>query len=461
MKSFIRLVTATFLCLACVRVEAAEFIVRDGELIQDAVRKASPGDSILVYPGTYHETVFIDKDGITLTGVVEDRRWPVLDGEDKLNDGVLVSGHGVTIERLHVRRFKGNGVMTQGGNNFKILNNIVEGAGVYGIFPQFGKNGLVAYNVLWGIEDAAIYVGMCENIDIVHNETFGSVMGIEGENSHHILIENNYVHDNSAGIMLSLVPSLPIKTSSDMIVRNNFIVNNNLKNFAPEGAIAAGVPAGSGIFIFATDNVRIEGNLIKNNDSVGIMAADHGFIGGVPDPEMDPRPDRIQVLDNLFIGNGSAPKDAVAGLLEAAGVKVGPDVLGTGKGRKNCMSAAGSLRHLGTERWEACEEGATSLDVATMQTAEPMAAPSLTLEQKGRLTYLAVCTGCHAYSRRIVGPPMVVIQALYKDRPQALADWIAAPTRKRLDYPEMPPQNYLSPEVRAELARYILEDLKK
>ena len=453
MKHFIYLLTAMFLCLTGPATQAAELSVRDGELIQDAVRKAKPGDTITVYPGTYHETVFIDKDDIVLTGVIEDRNWPVLDGQDTLNDGVLVSGHNVTIQ--------GNGVMTQGGNNFKILNNIVEGAGVYGVFPQFGKNGLVAHNVLWGIEDAAIYVGMCENIDIVQNETFGSVMGIEAENSHHILIENNYVHDNSAGIMLSLVPSLPIKTSADMIVRNNFIVNNNLKNFAPEGAIAASVPAGSGIFVFATDNVRVEGNLIKNNDSVGIMAADHGFIGGVPDPEMDPRPDRLQVLDNLFINNGGAPKDAVAGLLEAAGVKVGPDVLSTGKGRKNCMTAPSSLRHLGAERWQECEKGASSVDVVSMQTAEPVAAPSLTLEQKGRLTYLAVCTGCHAYSRRIVGPPMVVIKALYKDQPQALADWIAAPTHKRKDYPEMPPQNYLSPDVRAELARYILEDLKK
>lgn len=461
MMSYVRLLIVACLTAAAPIAQAADLIVRDGEAIQDAVRKASPGDTIMVYPGTYHETVFIDKDSITLTGIIEEGRRPVLDGKDTLNDGVLVSGHNVTVQKLHVRRYKGNGLMTQGGNNFKILSNIVEGAGVYGIFPQFGKNGLVAYNVIWGIEDAAIYVGMCDNIDVVHNETFGSVMGIEAENSHEILIENNYVHDNSAGIMLSLVPSLPIKTSADMIVRNNFIVNNNLKNFAPDGAIAASVPAGAGIFIFATDNIRIEGNLIKDNESVGIMAADHGFIGGVPDPEMDPRPDRIQVLDNQFINNGTAPKDTIAGLLDAINLKTGPDVLGTGKGRKNCMAAPASLRHLGTERWEKCPDDATSMDVVSMQTAAPVVAPTLTLQQKGRLTYLAVCTGCHAFSRRIVGPPMVVIKALYKGREQAMADWIAAPTHKRPDYPEMPPQNYISPEVRLEVARYILQDLEK
>lgn len=448
------------LCLFSGKVFAATHIVREGQSIQDAVRLSKAGDIIKVYPGIYKETVFIDKDNIHLMGVVEKRQWPILDGENKLNDGVLVSGHGVTIERLHVRRYKGNGIMTQGGNNFKILSNIVEGISVYGIFPQFGKNGLVANNIIWGIKDAAIYVGMCENVDVINNQTFGSVMGIEGENSRHILIENNYIHDNSAGIMLALVPSLPVKTSSDMIVRGNFITSNNLKNFAPEGSIAAGVPAGTGIFVFATDNVIIEDNIIRDNESVGIITADHNFIGGIPDPEMDPRPDHIQVLDNIFINNGGAPKDAIAGLLNAAGIKTGPDVLSTGKGRKNCMRNPASLIHLGTERWDNCPESATSLDVASLQTKKDVKSPELTLAQKGRLTYLAVCSGCHAYSRRIVGPPMIVIKALYAGQPEKMADWIAAPTHKRPDYPEMPPQDYLPDDVRREVARYILEELK-
>lgn len=440
--------------------QAAGLDVYDGQSIQEAVRKAQPGDTIRVHPGTYRETVFIDKDNIKLVGVVEDRKWPTLEGDGKLNDGVLVSGHSVTVEGLRVRGFKGNGIMTQGGNNFRIIGNIVEGISVYGIFPQFGKNGLVSRNIISGTEDAAIYVGMCDNVDITHNETFDSVIGIEGENSHNILIEHNYVHDNSTGVLLSLVPSLPVKTSSDMIVRNNFVVNNNHKNFAPVGSIASGTPAGTGILIFATDNVRVEGNLIKNNDSVGMLVADHGFIGGLPDPEMDPRPDLAQVLENTFIDNGKAPKDALLGMLKAANVAVGPDIMDTGKGRKNCMASPTSLRTLGTERWTVCSPGTTTAAISTLQLKQPYASPSLTIEQKGRLTYLAVCTGCHAYSRRIVGPPMIAVQALYRGRPDALAAWIAAPTHKRPDYPEMPPQNYLSPEVRKEVARYILEDLK-
>ena len=101
--------------------------VAEGESIRAAVVRAQPGDTIRVLPGTYRETVFIDKDNIHLQGVVQAGRWPVLDGEGRLSDGILASGHGVTIERMWVKRFKGNGIMTQGSNNYRIVHNVVEG----------------------------------------------------------------------------------------------------------------------------------------------------------------------------------------------------------------------------------------------------------------------------------------------------------------------------------------------
>src|SRR6266481_536593 len=171
---------------AGVRADAATLTVQPGDSIQAAVARAAPGDHIDVSPGTYHETVFIDKDRIELHGIVRDGQWPVLDGEGKLSDGILASGHEVVIERMWVRRYKGNGIMTQGSNNFRITRNIVEGPCFYAIFPQFGKNGLVAYNVAYNSEDAAIYVGMSDNVDVLRNETYGSIMGIETENSRNV-----------------------------------------------------------------------------------------------------------------------------------------------------------------------------------------------------------------------------------------------------------------------------------
>ena len=103
--------------------------------------------------------------------------------------------------------------MGQAGNNFEIRNNVIVDTGVYGIFPQLGQNGVVEHNVVSGIEDAAIYVGMSDNVHVAHNEVFDSVAGIEIENSRHAIVENNYVHNNTGGLLAFVTPGLPIKTT--------------------------------------------------------------------------------------------------------------------------------------------------------------------------------------------------------------------------------------------------------
>ena len=60
------------LILAAPTLMAADILVKDGESIQGAVNKANTGDVILVHPGTYKESVYVDKDGITIRGVVID-----------------------------------------------------------------------------------------------------------------------------------------------------------------------------------------------------------------------------------------------------------------------------------------------------------------------------------------------------------------------------------------------------
>lgn len=448
-----------WMLLTSLGADATTLTVKAGESIQAAVARAAPGDRIEVEPGLYKETVFIDKDGIELRGLVRGGFWPVLDGENTLNDGVLVSGHGVTVERLWVKRYKGNGIMTQGANNYRIAYNVVEGPCFYAIFPQFGKNGVVTHNVVFGSEDAAIYIGMSQNVDVIHNETYGSIIGIESENSHDILIENNYVHDNVVGIATTMLPGLPVKSSDRLIVRNNIVARNNMENTAPPGAITAGAPPGLGVLVLGTDHTTVEGNLIRDNDGIGLMVSETNFLVTTPDDRMDPFPDGTRVLRNIFVNNGTQPQGTLKDLLDVAGVDRGVDVLSTGKGRDNCVADRTAITTLGTKNFADCAAGTTSAAVASMQTAKPVVAPPYTADQKGRLTYLAVCTGCHTYNSKLVGPPMVVIKALYGKDAQRLADFIAKPTRKRPDYPEMPSQAYLPEATRLAVARYILNEL--
>jgi parallel beta-helix repeat protein len=450
--------TLATMILGCA--SAAQLTVRDGESIQSAINRAGAGDTVLVMPGTYHETVFIDKDNLRLVGVIRHDEWPILDGRNELHDGILVSGHGVTIENMYVRRYQGNGIMTQGGNNFRILRNRVEGPSFYGIFPQFGDNGLVEGNTVWKVDDAGIYAGICQHVDIIGNESHDNVIGIETENSHQMLVQGNYVHDNSSGIIVTLIPGLPVKSASDTIVRDNFIVHNNTANFAPPGAITADVPSGTGMLIYAASRATIESNIIRDNQSVGILVADQAFIPGPPDPKEEPYPNDERILANVFLDNGAKPQGVIGSMLAAIGQSVGPDILTTGKGHGSCLSDRAAARSIGTDSWSDCRPGTTTAAIVTARLARPPVSPPLTRQQLGRLTYLAVCSGCHSYTNRLVGPPMVTIQAIFHGRAQALADWIAAPKHVRPDYPEMPPQNYLTPQVRLAVAQYILNQLR-
>lgn len=435
--------------------------VRRGQSIQDAVGKAVSGDLIRIYPGIYNETVYIDKDNISLQGVIENGEWPTLDGQKTMNDAILYSGNGTLIENIKITNYKGNGIMGQAGNNYVIRNNWIVDTGVYGIFPQFGKNGIVERNVLTGIEDAAIYIGMCDNVDVRFNEVYMNVAGIEIENSRHALVEYNYAHDNTGGILAFLTPGLPIKTCFDVIIRNNYIYNNNTKNFGAVGSTVSHIPPGTGILIMAADDITIENNIVTGNDNAGITITDYGYAGvdHASDPESEPNSDRITLLDNFMGNNGNNPTADVKTIMLTKLSKLGPDIIAVGGGVGSCIINPGRYRTFGVDGYATCQATDTR-SVKTYLLDKPVAPRVTAMIEKGKMTYYGVCSGCHSFSTRLVGPPVNTIQAIYKNNPSGLAEFIAKPVHKRDDYPEMPPQNYLSEETRKAVAEYMLSITK-
>jgi parallel beta-helix repeat protein len=431
-------------------------IVKPGDVVQEAIARARPGDTVQILPGTYHETVYIDKDDIALVGIVHGGDWPTFDGEGKRDDAVLYSGNGLRVENLKIVNFKGHAIMGQAGNNFVIRHNWIANAGVHGIFPQFAQNGLIEYNVLSGIEDAAIFVGMSDNIHIAHNEVYGNVVGIVIENSRHALIEHNAATDNSAGILVLALPGLPITTAFDVIVRDNFIVANNHRNFSAPGSAIAGVPSGSGLIVIAADDVVVENNVIRDNRNAGIVVADQKFLTNVsPDPKSDARPNRARVLENLFVNNGSEPTKEIRALMLTSLTRQGPDLAVLGDGSGSCLMAPGMLKALGTGGWSQCH-GTGSASTTTTLLEKPAPPRDFSAADRGELIYYSVCGGCHAYNVRKIGPPTQIIQAQYAGNAQGIADYIANPVKKRPDFPPMAPQRHLNPELRLAVAEYML-----
>ncbi|XQW86413.1 parallel beta-helix domain-containing protein [Thalassotalea piscium] len=431
-------------------------IVNDGDAIMDAVIAAKPGDTIQVMPGTYHETVYIDKDDIRIIGVIKEGKRPTLNGEGILNDAFLYSGNNFVVENFTITKYKGNGIMGQAGNNFEIRNNIIVDTGVYGIFPQLGKNGIVEYNIVSGIEDAAIYIGMSDNIHVAHNDVFASVAGIEIENSRHAIVENNNVYNNTGGILAFITPGLPIKTTFDVIIRNNFIYDNNHKNFGAPGSTVGGIPAGTGILIMAADDVVVENNIITGNKTAGILITDHENAPNITiDPESDPTPDGVKLLNNLMNNNGYDTIDEIKALMLTEFKQGNPDIIRVGQTNNSCIINRHRYVSVGVKDWKECAFTNTD-SIDTYLLDEPVAPREIDPSERGKVVYNGVCAGCHTYTGRMIGPPIQIIQALYLDNPQGIADFIASPTKKREDYPEMPPQNYLDEETRLAVAKYLL-----
>lgn len=437
--------------------EGQTHVVKSGDSIMDAVKAASPGDTIQVMPGSYHETVYIDKDDIRIIGVIKQGKRATMDGKGVLNDAILYSGNNIVVENLLITKYKGNGIMGQAGNNFEIRNNIIVDTGIYGIFPQLGQNGIVEHNVVSGIEDAAIYIGMSDNIHVAHNVVFDSVAGIEIENSRHAIVENNYVYNNTGGILAFITPGLPIKTTFDVIIRNNFITDNNTANFGAPGSTVAGIPAGTGILVMAADEVIIEDNIITGNKTAAIIITDHENAPNTTmDPGSDSVPDKIMILNNLMANNGYDTIDEVKALMLTEFKQDNPDIIQVGSSRDSCIINRHRYVTVGVNDWAECEFTNTS-GIDSYILDEPVAARVIAGSEKGKIAYLGVCAGCHTYTGRMIGPPVQIIQALYMDNPQGVADYINSPTKKRDDYPEMPPQNYLDAETRLAVANYMLQ----
>ena len=437
-------------------VEGTVIVVNPGESIQAAVEKSQPGDTIQVMPGTYSETVYIDKDDIHLVGVIQEGERATMDGLGKLNDAILYSGNNVVVENFRITQYKGNGIMGQAGNNFEIRNNVIIDTGIYGIFPQLGTNGLVEHNVVSGIADAAIYIGMSDNIHVAHNEVFDSVAGIEIENSRHAVVENNIAYNNTGGILAFVTPGLPIKTTEDVIIRNNFVLDNNTPNFGAPGSIVSGIPAGTGILVMAADDVVIEGNIISNNKTAGIIINDHSYASNITmDMESDPNSDRTIILDNVMLNNGydTIPEVTAVALTELHTGLI--DIVHVGPSNGSCIINRHRYRAVGIGNYGECDFTNTDNTESYLLAggAEPRVIhPS----ERGEIAYLGVCTGCHSYTGRLIGPSVQVIQTMYAGNPEGLVDYINAPVKKRDNFPPMPAQNYLDAETQTAVANYML-----
>jgi parallel beta-helix repeat protein len=314
--------------------------VAAGASIQAALDKAAPGDTIVVAPGTYHENITVKTYGLTLKGQAGGDARPVLDGENRFENGVLATGGKFTIEQFVIRNYTENGVIVDGADGATFRDLRTENTGEYGLFPIESAHVLIERCVATGASDTGLYVGQSRDIVVRDSEAFGNTSGIEIENSINALVENNYVHDNSGGILVFLLPERVSKENHHNLIRNNRIERNNKPNTAPKEMIVSTVPAGTGIFIMAADDNEVSGNQIKANNSFGVAVAN--LTQALPKEsafDVGIYSERNRIQANTFSDNGRAPDPEVI----KAGLS-GADLLWDGSGDGNTWDQPGATR---------------------------------------------------------------------------------------------------------------------
>ena len=308
--------------------------------LQEQLIKAKAGDVIELPEGKFQleRTLSLTADKVTIRGKGMDKSILSFAGQKEGGSGLLVKANDFVIEDMAIEDTAGDGLTIQGGNNITVRRVRVEwtrGAnsanGPYAIYPTECKNVLVEDSVAKGAADAGFYVGQSDYVVMRRNRAEYNVDGYEVENSQHVDVYENVATHNTGGLGVFNLPSLPKQGGKYVRVFRNQIYENNTANFAPKslGAIYH-LPAGTGMYVMAINNVEVFANKLRDNNTTNIYVIEYNTsLGEVKDARYRPFTEQVYLHDNEISGGGKSPdvrQDDVKALSAALGGPL-PDVL--------------------------------------------------------------------------------------------------------------------------------------
>jgi parallel beta-helix repeat protein len=183
--------------------QATIVVPDDFPTVQEAVNKASVGDTILVKPGTYRENVLVNK-SISLIG--EDRYHAVIDGSN-LGTVIEVSASNVSVENLTLTNAGSSvnecGIMLSGVENCSISENVLIPNSYEGIMLYQSVGDSVTANTVEGSGQSGIILYGSNNSVVSENTVQNASMyGIALQHSYYCQVTQNIVTGNYEGIAL-------------------------------------------------------------------------------------------------------------------------------------------------------------------------------------------------------------------------------------------------------------------
>lgn len=333
--------------------------VYPGESIQAAIDAANPGDTILVEPGDYYEDagsiygLRITTDNLRLIGKSKNSHSHPSDKAGRMSNRVRLIANGAQetgvyvapagceykdsacaeeLQGFYLRGFSvegypANGIQTRWVNGFQFVRNVSVNNLNNGIYPTLSANGLVRNNISYGSLDTAMWVAGSENIRVIGNELFGSVIGFEITVSNQVQARHNKIYDNTVGIGLfhpNGAGNPPLPVMENWVIEHNHIYDNNRPNDAPDGSFQADLPPGAGVLLMGVSNHVVGKNRVANNGFVGIgilgwCSATTGTDNSCETrpPISDPAANDNQISLNKLNGNGKGPPGGILDFLAA------------------------------------------------------------------------------------------------------------------------------------------------
>lgn len=296
-------------------ISAADFTE---DILLERLINAEEGELITLGEGEFRFTRSISLDavsGVTLAGAGADKTILSFSGQSDGAEGLMVTADNFSVQDLAIIDAAGDAIKIKDGSNVKIQRVRVAWSGgpkasngAYGLYPVGCDGVLVEDSEVSDASDAGIYVGQSKNIVVRNNRVHQNVAGIEIENSFDAEVYGNVCTDNTGGILVFDLPELPVKNGRGVKVYNNEVRDNNFPNFAPEGNMVGIVPAGTGMLVMSTRGVEVYDNQIEGHYTFSVAVASY-LINNKPydDPGYDPYPDDIVIRNNNIVQPQAQP----------------------------------------------------------------------------------------------------------------------------------------------------------
>lgn len=312
-----RLITCTLFALFTITGMMAQPSVE--KEIQTKLIMAEEGDVIQLPEGkmTISGSLSLDdKKRITIRGAGESKTILSFKNQKNGAEGLKITNAShITLENFTIEDSKGDLIKTQQVDHivFRHITARWTGKpkktnGSYALYPVQCTNVRIENCTAIGASDAGIYVGQSDSVWVYGCKAMHNVAGIEIENTTNAWVYDNLATQNTGGILVFDLPDLPKEQGGNTEVRNNKVLKNNYKNFAPKGNIVGKVPPGTGIMILATDDVKVHHNEILNNKTAQTAIVSY-YIAETPinDKNYNPYPSRISVHDNQYSAGKRMP----------------------------------------------------------------------------------------------------------------------------------------------------------